>query len=86
MIFLAPIKKLLSVGLWCRSQWVMDSLMVPLSPADTYFGLSSGIGVISIGRYVDSQLSLDGIQLLSNDARQYQQQLPALTAKDPAVP
>ncbi len=72
---LSLIGLLLSLGLRCRSQWVMDSLMIPLSSGDRYFGLSSGIGVISIGGYVDSHLSLDGTQLLSNNARQYQQQL-----------
>lgn len=66
---------LLSLGLWCRSQWVMDSLMIPLSSGGSYVGLSSGIGVISIGQHVDSELSLDGIQLVSSDARQYQQQI-----------
>jgi len=65
---------LLSVGFWTRSNSVMDSLMIPLSSQTHYFGLSSALGVISIGTHVDSNLSMvSGLQIRSDDAEHLRQ-------------
>jgi hypothetical protein len=78
VFLMSVIALFLSVGIWLRSYWVMDSVIIPLT-RDRFFSLESAIGVVSIVRGIDSDLhDMDGTEIHCRDAIKFRQRMHSM--------
>ncbi len=71
LTILSLIGVLLSVGLWARSHFRIDTVLIPSSKQD-HFGASSVLGVIHVGLTYNSRSPpVDEARYITSDAQEY---------------